>query len=329
MRAVRVGDHPATSPSRILAPPPASVGTPPASIGRFSGPRFQAAVRAARIGLVVNAALAITKFVAGVLGHSYALIADAVESTADILSSFIVWGGLTIAAQPADDNHPYGHGKAEPLAAAVVALMLVGAAIAIAIAAVREIVTPHHAPAPFTLVVLVAVVLIKELLFRSVLRVGRETGSVAVEADAWHHRTDAITSGAAFVGISVALIKGPGWEAADDWAALFAAGIIAINGVRILRPAVADLMDRAPNADVLRRIASAAASVENVRAIEKLMVRKAGTGHYVDVHVQADPSMSLQEAHVLSGRVKSAIRSAEPAVLGVLIHMEPYETDEE
>jgi cation diffusion facilitator family transporter len=282
-------------------------------------------IRAAQIGMLVNAILALTKLVAGVLGHSYALVADAVESGADILASLVVWGGLHIASLPADEDHPYGHGKAEALASAVVALMLVGAAIGISIEAVREIRVPHHAPAPFTLMVLVGVILVKELLFRSVLRVGSEVGSTAVSADAWHHRSDAITSTAAFIGISVALWKGEGWESADDWAALVAAAVILFNAVRILRPAVAELMDRAPSAEIHGAVTAAATAVPDVRAIEKLVIRKMGPGYYVDLHVQADPSMSLEDAHILSGRVKSAIRAAVPGVLGALIHMEPYE----
>jgi cation diffusion facilitator family transporter len=285
-------------------------------------------IRTAQMGLFANALLALAKLLAGIVGHSYALVADAIESGADVFSSIVVWGGLRISAQPADEDHPYGHGKAEPLAAAVVGVMLLGAAVGVAIAAVREIRTPHHSPAPFTLVVLVAVILIKEVLFRFVIRVGQNVASTAVVADAWHHRSDAITSAAAFVGISVALVMGPGWESADDWAALVAAGIIAYNGARILRPAVHDLMDRAPSPDLFRRVAAAAQSVDGVCAIEKLMVRKAGLGYYVDLHVQADPAMSLYDAHVLSGRVKSAIRQAVPTVLGALIHMEPYEESE-
>ncbi|HEY0969864.1 MAG TPA: cation diffusion facilitator family transporter [Gemmatimonadales bacterium] len=285
---------------------------------------FRRGIRTAQAGLLVNAALAIVKFIAGLLGHSYALVADAVESAADVLSSLVVWGGLHIASRRADDEFPFGYGKAEPLAAAVVGLMLMGAAVAVAIQAVREILTPHHAPAPFTLVVLVGVVVVKEILFRRVLKVGSELESTAVRADAWHHRSDAITSLAAFVGISVALIGGPGWEEADDWAALVAAVVILVNGFMVLRPAVADLMDRAPGADVAERVAGAAGAVDDVRAVEKLAVRKHGLSYYVDIHVQADPAMSLHDAHELSGRVKGAIRDAVPGVAGVLVHMEPF-----
>jgi cation diffusion facilitator family transporter len=285
-------------------------------------------MRTAQVGMLVNAVLAGAKLVAGVLGSSYALVADGVESTADIFSSLIVWGGLRIASRSADEDYPFGYGKAEPIAAAVVGLMLIAAAIGIAIESVREILVPHHAPAPFTLVVLVGVVLVKEVLYRRVFRVGADVGSTAVKADAWHHRADAITSAAAFVGISIALIGGPGWEPADDWAALLASTIIASNGIAALRPAVADLMDRAPGEEMLARVSAAATGVHGVCAIEKLKVRKAGLGYWVDLHVQADPRLPLEEAHVLSGMVKSAIRQAVPEVAGALIHMEPYDSGE-
>lgn len=281
--------------------------------------------RAAQAGVVVNLSLAMVKFIAGVVGHSYALIADAIESAADVFSSLIVWGGLRISAREADERYPFGYGKAEALAAMAVAFMLLGAAAGIAIQAVREIVTPHHAPAPFTLAVLIGVVLVKELLFRRVFRVGEAVASTAVRADAWHHRSDALTSLAAAIGISVALVGGPGWEPADDWAALVAAGVIAWNGLSTFRAAARDLMDRAPRGELMTRVTVAATAVAGVRSIHKLKIRRAGLGIYVDLDVQADPAMSLQDAHVLSGIVKSAIREAVPETLGVLVHMEPSE----
>ena len=282
-------------------------------------------IRSAQSGLLVNAFLATIKILAGVVGNSYALIADGIESTADIFSSTIVWSGLRIAARDPDAEYPFGYGKAETLAAATVSLMLLGAAVAIAIEAIREIVTPHHAPAPFTLVVLVLVVLVKEVLFRRVYAVGTEVGSDAVRADAWHHRSDAITSLAAFIGISFAIGGGEGWESADDWAALVASVVIAWNGQRLLRPAIAGLMDRSPEPGIRERIHEIASAVADVRAVEKVIVRRAGTNYFADLHVQADPAMPLRDAHIVSGKVKSAIRSQLPDVRGVLVHMEPFE----
>lgn len=287
-------------------------------------------IRAAQIGLFINALLAAIKLVAGVVGHAYALVADAVESTADIFSSLVVWGGLAIAALPADEDHPYGHGKAEALAGAVVSLMLLAAAAGIVIEAVREILIPHHAPAPWTLGVLVGVMIVKWLLARRVRALGSDIGSTAVQADASHHLSDAITSAAAFVGIGIAVVGtrlsgAPGWAAADDWAAILAACVIAYNGANMLRPALHDLMDRMPGDEVVRPVRAAASGVAGVLAIEKLHVRKTGLHYRVTVHVQADPAMSLDAAHRLGGCVKGAIMEAVPRVSYVLVHMEPFE----
>ena len=289
------------------------------------------AIRAAQLGLVINAALAATKLAAGLLGHTYALVADAVESCADIVASLVVWGGLHIAARPADDDHPYGHGKAESLAAAVVSVMLVVAAAGIAVEAVHMIRTPHRPPAPWTLGVLVGVMLVKWRLSRQVGSLGAELDSTVVQADAGHHLSDAVTSAAAFVGIAIALVGSRmdgtnAWAAADDWAALLASGVIAYNGVQLLRPALHDLMDRMPGDAVTTPVERAARAVPGVLDVEKLVVRKAGMSYFVDIHVQADGAASLERAHAIGGHVKHAIRDAVPAVRGVLVHMEPYES---
>ena len=287
-------------------------------------PTLRQALRSAQTGILVNIVLAVTKLVAGIVGHTYALIADAVESTIDIFSSIVVWSGLHIAAQPADEDHPYGHGRAESIASAIVALMLMAAALGIAILAIREIISPHHTPAAWTLAILTVVIVVKELLFRRVFSVGTEVGSTVVLLDAQHHRSDVITSIAAFVGISISIIGGPNWGWADGVAALLASGIICLNGLRMLPPVINDLMDRAPDEQIVTQISNAATDLPEVLAIEKLKVRKSGLGYFVDLHVQADPSLSLHDAHIVSGKVKGAIRAAVPAVDEVLIHMEPY-----
>ena len=280
-------------------------------------------VRAALTGLWVNGVLVLVKVTAGILGNSYALVADGVESSLDIFSSLVVWRGLTIAGRTPDERYHFGYGKAEAVAGAVVAIMLIVAAVGISIQAIREILTPHHVPAPFTLVVLVVVIAVKEILFRRVLRVGDEIESLAVKADAWHHRSDALTSGAALIGISVALIGGPEWAEADDWAALVASALIALNGFRLLRPAAYDLMDRAPDPDTLARVRAAAETVPGVYRVEKVLARRAGVGYYVALHVEADPEMPLRTAHALGHEVKDAVLRAVPSVLDALVHMEP------
>lgn len=288
-------------------------------------------IRSAQFGLLVNAVLAATKLVAGIIGNSYALVADAIESAADVMGSVIVWGGLAVAAQPADDDHPFGHGKAEAIAAAVVAVMLVGAAFGIAVESLEGIRTPHEVPAPWTLVVLVAVVVVKWTLSRRVARVASSIQSTAVQADAWHHLSDAITSAAAFIGIAVAVYGKRWfggdfpWSTADDWAALLASGVILYNGIVLARPALHDLMDRMPGEEVVRPVRATAESVAGVLAVEKLWVRKTGLVYEATVHIQAEPSMSLFDAHELGHRVQDAIRDSVPGVRYVTVHMEPYD----
>lgn len=272
--------------------------------------------------MAANIALAATKLIAGLVGHSFALVADAVESMADILGSVVIWGGLRFSARPADETHPYGHGKAEALAALVVSMMIVLAAVGIAVEAVRQILTPHHRPEPYTLIVLVVVVATKELLFRFVRRVATDEASTAAHADAWHHRSDAITSLAAFIGISVALIGGPGFEPADDWAALFASGVILWNGVSLMRQPLHELLDAEPS-EIVEEARRVAGGVAGVRLVEKTFARTSGSRHWIDMHVHVDPALSVADAHAISGRVKAAIREAIPTVENVLVHIEP------
>ncbi len=285
--------------------------------------RLQRSLRATFIGMVSNTVLSAVKLAAGIAGHSHALVADAVESFADVFSSLVVWRGVVVAAAPADEDHPYRHGKAEPLAAASVAAILLLAAFWIVGKAFGGIGTPHPTPAPFTLAVLVVVVIVKEILFRFVRREGRAVDSLAVRADARHHRSDAITSFAAGVGISISLIGGPAYAAADDWAALVAACVIAWNGARLLRPALNELMDTAPDRKIRDQIRRLAETVGGVARVEKCFVRKMGYQFYVDMHVEVDPEMTVRRSHQLAHQVKDKIRDAMPAVNDVLVHVEP------
>jgi len=288
-----------------------------------SSARLQRSLRATFLGLAVNAALAVAKFLAGIFGHSQALIADAVESLADIFSSIIVWRGVVVAETPPDEDHPYGHGKAEPLAAASVSAMLLMAAGVIAYHSLRGIAEPRVAPSAWTLILLVVVIIVKEILFRFVLREGTHIESPALKTDAWHHRSDAITSGAAFIGISIALVGGKGYENADNWAALAAACVIALNGWRLLRPAFNELMDRSPDREVIEHIEKIAATIPGVDRVEKCFVRKMGYRLYADMHVEVDPEMTVLRSHEIAHAVKDKVRDEIPAVSDVLVHIEP------
>lgn len=285
--------------------------------------RFKKSLTSVSTGLVCNVVLAVVKTVAGILGNSYALIADGIESIMDIISSMIVWGGIKIGSMPADDNHPYGHGKAESLAAMIVSVVLIGVGIEIAIESIKGIHSPHHTPAAFTLIVLIIVVLIKETLFRYIFSVGKDVNSISVKTDAWHHRSDALTSVAAFIGISISLMGGKGYESADNWAALVASAIIVFNGMNLFRHAVAEIMDASPGAKTEQSVREIASQVPGVIAIEKCRVRKSGQQIFVDIHVIVDANMTVRKAHDIGHDVKDALVASSLSIADVLVHIEP------
>lgn len=284
---------------------------------------MQTGARAALAGMLVNVVFAAAKISAGLFGNSYVLIADGIESALDIAGSVVIWGGLKFASRPPDETHPYGHGKAEPLAAGIVAAGVLCASVGLAIQSVREIFTPHHGPAPFTLVVLIVVIVVKEFLYRVVIRVGKDVESTAVQTDAWHHRADALTSTAAFIGISIALIGGEKWYSADDWAALFACAVIGINGWRLLFPALHEMLDTAPRGEIVTNIDRAASSVAGVVLVEKCLVRKMGISFYVDLHIGVDGNISVRAGHDIAHEVKDAIKQTDRRIADVLVHVEP------
>lgn len=283
-----------------------------------------AGLRLSGLALGINLLLALGKIVTGVFGNSYALIADGIESTADVFSSFIVWVGLRISVRPADERYPFGYGKAESIAAVIVSLMLLGAAALIATESIREIRTPHHTPAWFTLVVLVCVVLTKETMYRFAFSIGQDLGSSALQSDAWHHRSDALTSAAAFFGISVALIGGPGFESADDWAALAACIVIVFNGVRLFRGALGEVMDVAAPPKVVASIRAIAAEVPGVIGIEKCRIRKHGLHLAMDIHVTVDADLSVRLGHEIAHMVKDRLFGSKYRINDVTVHVEPF-----
>ena len=285
--------------------------------------RLARGARVALVGVGVNMVLAVAKIAAGTIGNSYALIADGLESTLDIFSSLIIWAGLKVAALPPDESHPYGHGKAEPLAAIVVSVGVIVAAILLGVQSVHEILTPHSRPSWWTLLVLAAIMAIKEFMFRRVHAVSEQLESSAVKTDAWHHRADAITSAAAFIGISIALIGGRGWEGADDVAALFACVLIAFNGWKLLLPALNETMDVAPPESLVNSIRAVAAGVPRVHLVDQCKVRKMGLDLFVDIHIEVDGDLTVREGHEIAHQVKDALRAANPAIVDALVHIEP------
>ncbi|PLK44307.1 cation diffusion facilitator family transporter [Emticicia sp. TH156] len=283
------------------------------------------AIRATYFSIFGNIALAIIKWLAGFFGNSYALIADAIESTTDIFASMLVLMGIKYASRPADDNHPYGHGRIEPLVTFLVVGFLIMSATLIAHESINNIRTPHHLPKAWTLIVLGVIILWKEVSYQIVMKKSRETNSSSLRADAWHHRSDAITSIAAFIGITVALIMGKGYESADDWAALFASGFILYNCYLIVRPALGEIMDENLYDDVIAAIRLKSMEVDGVIETEKCYVRKAGMKYHVDLHVIVDAHMTVREGHAVAHRLKDYLQAEMPELDQILIHVEPHE----
>ncbi len=281
------------------------------------------AIKAIYVSILGNLFLAIIKGVTGVLGNSYALIADAIESTTDILASVLVWFGIRYSTKPPDENHPYGHGKAEPLVTFIVVGLLLTSAIVIFWQSIENIKHPHGVPENYTLWVLGVIVIVKEVFYRIISKKGKETKSTSLQADAWHHRSDAITSLVALLGISVAIIMGEGYEAADDWAAMVAAVFIIYNAYLIFRPALGEIMDENLHEELIQKIRTIAKEEPLVVGTEKCFVRKSGMSFHVDLHLVVDGSISVKEGHDIAHHLKNKIKAQLPEVADVLMHVEP------
>lgn len=285
----------------------------------------QKAIKSTYFSIIGNTCLAIAKGLAGYFGNSFALIADAIESTTDIFSSFLVLFGIKYSNRPADDNHPYGHGRAEPLITFLVVGFLITSATVIAYESILNIRTPHDLPKAWTLIVLGFIIIWKEISYRIVIKNSNETNSSSLKADAWHHRSDAITSVAAFIGISIALILGKGYESADDWAALFASGFIFYNSFLIFRPALGEIMDEHLYDDLILEIREVSLKVDGIINTEKCFIRKAGMQYHVDLHAIVDASITVKEGHDIAHKLKDLLREEIPQLGHVLIHIEPSE----
>jgi cation diffusion facilitator family transporter len=281
------------------------------------------AIRATYFSIIGNTALALIKGLAGFFGNSYALIADSIESTTDIFASLLVLFGIKYSSRPADENHPYGHGRAEPLITFLVVGFLITSATIIGYESIINIQTPHELPKPWTLFVLGAIIIWKEYSFRLVMKRSKETNSSSLKADAWHHRSDAITSIAAFAGISIALFLGNGYEAADDWAALFASFFILYNSYLIFRPALGEIMDEHLYDDLVEEIRKVSHHVDGIIDTEKCFIRKAGMKYHVDLHARVNGTITVKEGHDLSHKLKDTLREKIPELGHVLIHIEP------
>ncbi len=298
-----------------MKPRPVRVGPNPYKQGAFG----------ASVGIVVNAFFALIKLVAGVWGQSAAMVADGVHSFSDILSSVVVLVGMKVARQPPDQEHPYGHGKAESVAAQAVSLFLVFLGGMIFYNAIRGLSRPDYAvPNSYVLVVAAFSIAVKEGLFQYKNRLGRRLNSSSLQADAWHHRSDAFSSIAVLIGVALTVFGGPPFRVADDLAAMVVAGIICYTGGRMLLKTSSELMDQAVDGPVTEEIKRLASSIPGVEKVEKLLVRKSGMEMMLDIHIEVEPDLSVVEGHRIATRVKRDLMGQMPALKSALVHIEPH-----
>lgn len=285
---------------------------------------YRSATRAARLGLVVNLALGVVKLVGGIVGSSFALISDAINSLGDSLASVVVLGALWYSQRPADDEHPYGHTRAEAVAASNVSLLIIISALFVGCEAITRLRIQHDLPPLWTLWIAGANAIIKEGLYRYKLRVGQQTRSAAIMANAWDHRSDALCSLAVLFGLGIVRWAGPEYIWADEVAALIVVAMILWSGGKLLRDSTSELLDPQADAELVGRIRQTAAQVPGVRQVDKLWVRKTGLEYLADIHIQVDAQLSVEEGHRIGHLVKRRLVEDYASVRDVLVHLEPY-----
>ncbi len=278
-------------------------------------------------GLFSNLALIAIKAVAGILGNSFALLADAVESATDALSSLFLWLGLRYAQRPPDENHPYGHGRLEPLLTFLVVAFLLGSALSIGIQGYFNLKKPQTLPEPFTLLVLVGIIAWKEITFHYIRLKAKKHHSSVLQAEAWHHRSDALSSLFALVGIGLAWILGSDFAWLDEAAAMISALILVLNAYRIFRKAFSEIMDEDVYQPLANRILEIGQGLPFIMGIPTCRIRKLGTRYYVDLHIWVDPTMSVAQSHAHAHALKDCIMADQPHIQDVLIHVEPYDKE--
>jgi len=285
---------------------------------------YQEATRAAALGLFANLVLGIVKLVGGLTGQSFALVSDAVNSLGDAVTSLAVLFALRVAQQPPDDEHPYGHTRAEAIAGSNIALLVIVSALLVGWGAVQRITVPHELPPVWTLWIAAGNVLIKEWLYRYKRAVGRRTKSSALMANAWDHRSDAFCSLAVLIGLGIVRWGGPGWIGADEVAALVVVVVIVWSGAKLFRSSSSELLDSQADEQFVREIRQAAESVPEVRAVETLWVRKSGLEYFADIHIEVDAQLTVADGHRIGHAVKDRLVAQFTNLRDVLVHLEPY-----
>jgi cation diffusion facilitator family transporter len=291
------------------------------------------AVRAGKsvtlVGVCVNVFLITFKFLTGILGHSQALIADAVHSFSDLFTDAVVILGLRIGRKAPDERHHFGHARLETLASGIVGIALIITALFLGIQAALNIYrhTEHHP----TLVALVAAAVsvgLKEVLFHCTVRIGRRIRSSLVMANAWHQRSDALSSVAVLLGVAGANIR-PSWHVLDAYAALFVSFFIVKVGFDILKGTVREFTDTAPPGEILKKIREITLSVDGVGAMHDLRVRTSGGLHQMEVHIMVDGQLTVTEGHRIANAVEHTLMKDIADIDRVIVHVDPIFDEKE
>ena len=288
------------------------------------GAVYDEAIAAALLGLVVNLALGTVKLVAGLVANSFALLSDAINSWGDVFTSVVILFALRFAQRPPDDEHPYGHSRAEAIAASNVALLVLLSALGVGYEAIRRLGMPHPLPPLWTVGIALANVVIKECLYQYKMRVGRRLNSAALLANAWDHRSDAFCSAAVLVGLLLVWWGGPRWISMDEVAALFVVVAIVWSAGRLFYQSLIELMDVQADPEIVNRVRQAASSVTGVAGVEKLWVRKSGLEYFVDIHIEVDPQLTVAAGHRIGHAVKDELLRQFHMLRDVLVHLEPH-----
>lgn len=273
---------------------------------------------------MVNLLLGVVKLIGGIIGNSFALIADAVNSIGDVVTTVVVLFALRVAQRPADAEHPYGHTRAEGIAASNIALLVIVSAIIVGWEAMQRITVEHEIPPVWTLWIAGFNVLIKEGLYQYKVRVGKRTGSAAIIANAWDHRSDAFCSLAVLIGLAAIRVGGPQFIWADEAASLVVVAAIVWSGTQLFRSSASELMDVQADSEFVNDIRAAAMSVEGVRDVETLWVRKSGLEFFADIHIEVDQNLTVAEGHRIGHLVKDRLLAEFANLRDVLIHLEPF-----
>ena len=290
--------------------------------------REQKIYRVTILGSIVNVLLLAFKFVAGILGHSAAMIADAVHSLSDFLTDLIVLLFVKISTRPQDEDHDYGHGKYETLATATIGLALLCVGVMIGKDGVEKIIMVARggtlsSPGWIALAAAVLSVVLKEIVYQITHKVGKEVGSAAVEANAWHHRSDAMSSIGSLIGIAGAMLLGSKWTILDPLASCCISVAIIVVAIKMGLPSISELLEASLPEDVENDIRDTANSVPGVRNIHELKTRRNGMSYIIDAHILVDPTISVVESHDIASRVEEALTLKFGTETQINIHVEP------